>query len=80
MRWEIVDSARKHGVSDADIDHALDYARHVEDIGQDPDRWLYIGSDYAGNLLEVVVVVRGDVAVVIHAMRMRDKYEDMFWR
>jgi hypothetical protein len=36
----------------------------------------YLGPDRAGNLLEVVSVVRDDgSAVVIHAMRMRAKYE-----
>lgn len=37
---------------------------------------LYIGPDRAANLLEVVSVVREDGSeIVIHAMRMRAKYE-----
>ena len=35
------------------VDHAL----AIEDAGEDPDRWLVIGPDRAGNLLEVVVLV-----------------------
>ena len=37
---------------------------------------LYLGADRAGNLLEVVAVAREDGSeVVIHAIRMRAKYE-----
>jgi hypothetical protein len=54
---EILDSARKHGVADQDIVHAIDYALAIEDAGEDPDRWLLIGPDTAGNLLEVVVLI-----------------------
>jgi hypothetical protein len=47
----------------------------AEDAGEDPDRWLLIGPDTAGNLLEVVVLITAEGAqVVIHAMPMRDKY------
>jgi hypothetical protein len=37
---------------------------------------LYLGPDRAANLLEVVSVLREDgTEIVIHAMRMRAKYE-----
>ncbi len=43
---------------------------------QDDGKVLYLGPDRAGNLLEVVSVVRDDGSeMVIHAMRMRAKYE-----
>lgn len=44
----------------------------VDDLGEDPDRWLVLGPDRAANLLEVVVLVtaEGD-EVIIHAMPMR---------
>jgi hypothetical protein len=74
-RVEIHDSARKHGVADPDILHALDHALAIEDAGEDPDRWLLIGPDPAGNLLEVVVLIAAEgTQIVIHAMPMRDKY------
>jgi hypothetical protein len=43
--------------------------------GDDPNRWLVIGPDRAGNLLEVIVLitVEGD-EIVIHAMPRRPKY------
>lgn len=72
---EIHDSARKHGVADQDIVHAIDYALAIEDAGDDPDRWLLVGPDAAGNLLEVVVLITTEgTQIVIHAMPMRDKY------
>ncbi len=72
---EIHDSARRHGVADEDIVHAIEHALAIEDAGEDPDRWLLIGADTAANLLEVVVLVTAEGAqIVIHAMPMRDKY------
>jgi len=74
-RVEIHDSARKHGVADQDILHASDHALAIEDAGEDPDRWLLIGPDPAGNLLEAVVLITAEgTQIVIHAMPMRDKY------
>ena len=72
---EIHDSARKHGVADKDIVHAIDHVLAIEDAGEDPDRWLLIGPDTAGNLLEVVVLITAEATqIAIHAMPMRDKY------
>lgn len=58
-------SARRHGIADDDIRHGVERALAVGD--QDDGKVLYLGADRAGNLLEVVSVVR--------AMRMRAKYE-----
>ena len=72
---EIHPSARGHGVADEDIRHAVDHALAIEDAGEDPDRWLVIGPDRAGNLLEVVVLVTNEGAqLAIHTMRMRAKF------
>ena len=72
---EIHESARKHGVADQDILHAIDHALAIEDAGEDPDRWLLIGPDTAANLLEVVVMITAEgTQIVIHAMPLRDKY------
>ena len=52
--------------------HAIDHALLVDDIGEDPDRWLVIGPDRAGNLLEVVVLTTTEgESLIIHAMPMR---------
>jgi uncharacterized DUF497 family protein len=72
---EIHESARKHGVVDEDIDHAIDHALAIEDAGEDPDRWLVVGPDRAGNLLEVVVLTTvEDTQLAIHAMALRAKF------
>lgn len=69
-------SARKHGVADADIRHAIDHAFVIEDIGEDPDRWLVLGPDRAANMLEVVVLITVEgTQLAIHAMGMRPTYE-----
>jgi hypothetical protein len=69
------ESARKHGVADQDILHAIEHALAIEDAGEDPDRWLIIGPDAAANLLEVVLMITAEGhQVAIHAMPMRDKY------
>jgi hypothetical protein len=73
---EIHRSARKHGVADKDILHAIDHALAIEDIGEDPDRWLVLGSDHAINMLEVVVLITSEgTQLAIHAMPMRPIYE-----
>jgi hypothetical protein len=43
-------------------------------VGEDPVRWLVLGPDRAGNLLELVVMDRPAGPAVIHAMPMRTHY------
>ncbi len=74
---EIHSSARRHGVDELDIQHAVAHSLAIEDIGEDPDRWLVIGADRAGNLLELVVLVDQRGEIVIHAMPLRPKYRKM---
>lgn len=70
---EIHPSARKHGVDDEDIEHAIENAMTIDD--QDDDTRLYLGPARNAELLEVVTLVREDEAeLVIHAMKMRPKY------
>lgn len=78
---EIHPSARRHDVADDDIRHAIDHAVVVDDVGEDPDRWLVLGPDRAGNFLEVVVLVTGQGhELVIHAMAMRSTYRGLLKR
>ena len=73
---EIFRSARKHGVADDDIRHAVAHALAAADDGE--GKCLYLGPDRAGNLLEVVTVVRDDsTEIVIHAMAMRRAYQSL---
>lgn len=75
---EIHPSARHHGVADEDVLHAVEYSLVVDDIGEDPDRWLVIGPDRAANLLEIIVVItaEGD-ELIIHAMPLRALYRKL---
>lgn len=62
-------------MADGDIRHAINHALAIEDAGEDPDRWLVVGPDRAGNLLEVVVLLTAEGGqLAIHAMRMRAKF------
>ena len=65
---EVATSARKHGVLDADIQHAWDQAiRLVEYEYQGEDRLLVIGPDRHGRLLELVAVPARTPTTIIHA-------------
>jgi hypothetical protein len=70
---EIHPSARRHGIADEDIEHAMRHALAIDD--QDDDTRLYLGPARSADLLEVVTIVRDDGSeLAIHAMTMRRKY------
>lgn len=55
----------------------------IADLWEEGPPWrvLYLGPDRAGNLLEVVTIERDDGSeLVIHAMRMRKRYERLLRR
>jgi hypothetical protein len=70
---EIADSARKHGVSDDDMRHAMALAVRVVRQGS-TERVLVIGPDRVGALLEIVVLDPDTEPVIIHAMPLRPKF------
>lgn len=71
---ELHAAARRHGFDDPDIEHAINYALSSEVLGG--DKLLYLGPARDGRLLEVVTLRReAGTELVIHAMKMRDKYE-----
>lgn len=77
MTRRILPSARKHGIADADILHAIRFALITYDY-EDEDRILYLGPDTAANLLEVISLVGGDDGEIgIHAMAMQAKYKPL---
>jgi hypothetical protein len=66
-------AARRHGISNPDIEHAVKHAIAIDDLGD----WkrLYLGPGRNAALLEVVALVQGGkLQMVIHAMKMRPKY------
>lgn len=75
---EIHSSARRHGIADEDMLHAIEHSMVVDDLGEDPDCWLVIGPDRSANLLELVVLIttEGD-ELIIHAMGLRPIYKKL---
>ena len=81
MSPEIHSSARKHykrdRLSDDAVHHAFAHAltsRPLDDEA-DPRRWLIIGPDHAGRLLEFVLLVfDSGREIIIHAMKARAQY------
>jgi hypothetical protein len=57
------------------MEHAIRHALVVDEVGDDPVRYLVLGPDRAGNLLELVVLDRPHGPAVIHAMPMRPQYQ-----
>jgi hypothetical protein len=77
---EIHRTARKHGIDDDAIRHAVDHALTLVDLepDSDPPKVLAIGPDRAGNLLEVIwLELADDADLVIHAMRLRTAFYDL---
>ncbi|MCV7230677.1 hypothetical protein [Mycolicibacterium komossense] len=73
---QITASARKHGVEDADMLHAVEFAIRIIEQEYDGDiRQLIIGADTTGRLLEIVVV-SDEPARLIHADVLRPKFYD----
>ena len=74
---DVLPSARRHGIDDTDIDHAVRHATVIEEVADDPLRYLVIGPDRSGNLLELIVMDRPQGPAVIHAMALRAKYRGL---
>ncbi|MEP6462755.1 MAG: hypothetical protein ABJC62_04925 [Frankiaceae bacterium] len=75
LRVDIHRSARRHHVSDVDSIHAYEHAVTWVELGDDPPRYLVVGPDRSGNLLELVVIEVRATALVIHAMALRRSTE-----
>jgi hypothetical protein len=65
--------ARKHGVADDDMHHAV--RNTMRRVAMADDLVMLIGPATDGSLLEIGVLdIDGDDPVVIHAMRLRQKF------
>ena len=69
----IAPTARKHGVSNEAIRHAFDNPAYT--VSPRDDLTLLVGTDHAGNFLEVGVVDTDEGPLVVHAMPLRTKYQ-----
>lgn len=72
---EIHRSARKHGVKDADIHHAIRHRIYDAVLEDELFKRLYLGPDRAARILEIITIRRLDEdEMVIHAMAARPLY------
>jgi len=68
-------SAFKHKITDANIRYAMWHPLHEQLLEAYTNKWLIIGYDTAGNLIEVVYNIIDDETVeVFHAMPCRNKF------
>lgn len=70
---DIEPSARKHGVNDNDMLHALRHHWQAFETNDDAVT-MFIGPSASAEPLEVGVVTDADGTAVIHAMRARQKF------
>ncbi len=68
---EIHGLARKHGIEDDDMQHAVENSLVWIEISDDPIRYLLAGPDRSGNVVEIVIMIIEDREIVIHAMPIR---------
>lgn len=73
---EILASARRHGISDDDIRHAVENSLAGGHSDDETGFAMLVGPDQSGNLIEVGIVVTDDIEYAIHAMRARNQYLD----
>jgi hypothetical protein len=74
----IAPSARKHGISDEDMIHALRH--HLFPMAtEDPEVIIYVGPSRTAEPLEIGVLDDDDGLAVIHAMPARQKFLKGVW-
>lgn len=75
---DIEPSARKHGVPDDDMLHALRHHWRAFET-DDNDVTLFVGPSTSGVPLEVSVVADADGVAALHAIRARAKFLAGWW-
>ena len=71
-------SARKHGVPDEDMMHAIRHHWRAYET-DDPDVTMFIGPSTTTEPLEVAVVSDDEGTAIIHAMKARKKFLKGWW-
>ena len=72
---ECHDAAFKHGVTAVNICYAMWHPLHEQLLEAYTNKWLIIGYDTAGNLLEIAYnIIDDDTVNVFHAMPCRKKF------
>ena len=66
-------SAFKHGISEDNIRHALNFSEYEGPLDDDCNKYIVIGFDKSGKLLEILYNrIDDDTISVFHAMKFRD--------
>jgi uncharacterized DUF497 family protein len=72
---EFNEAAFKHGVTEDNIRFAMYHALHEQLLESFTNKWLVIGYDTSGNLIEIAYNLIDDETVnVFHAMSCRKKF------
>jgi hypothetical protein len=73
---KIIESARKHGVSDVDIEYVYVSAGRSIILRENPKKVMLFGFDTIGRALEIGYVINDQgESIVIHAMKIRQVYK-----
>lgn len=67
----ILQSARKHGITDADMLHAYRYPIRVFELDE---LTMLVGPDQAGRMLEIGVAHAEGIDFIVHAMPARTRF------
>ena len=68
-------AAFKHGVTEANVCYALLHPLHEQLLESYMNKWLVVGYDITGNLIEVAYnIIDDDTINVFHAMPCRKKF------
>ncbi|SEE26840.1 hypothetical protein [Ruania alba] len=68
----VTESALRHGVSDVDMLHALEF--NVRHYVLDDGMTMFIGPSTSGLLLEIGVIEWYENVAIVHAMPARDQF------
>ena len=72
---EFNEAAFKHGITENNIRYAMWHPLHEQLLEAYINKWLIIGYDTAGNLIEIAYnVIDDDTVNVFHAMPCRNKF------
>ena len=72
----ILDSARKHGISDEDMEFIIDKPKLIAELRESPEKLLFLGFDSKGRAIEVITDTGTDGQVyLIHADKITKTHE-----
>jgi hypothetical protein len=72
---EFNDSAFKHGITELNICYALWHPLYEELMSGYENKWLVIGYDTTGNVIEILYnIIDEDTVNIFHAMKCRNSF------